>query len=128
GQAGRVAVHSDIAPETPFDGKQEFDAARARAHDADARASLRGQHALAQGLEAGEETVDRLDRYRVTGSTGNVADIGRRPDVDRDEIVGHRRAVAANDAAVRKIKPDRLVAIEAGAGEAGKRPGVDMRV
>ena len=59
---------------------------------------------------------------------GTSAVFGRRADIEREQIVRHRRTVAADHATAGEIEVDKLVLIEPRAGEPRQRTGVDMGV
>ncbi len=113
--------------ETVLDGEQYLHPARPAADDRDAHRAVRGQHAVAQPLPPGEEPVDRLHPGRVGGRAGHVGARGG-ADVERQHVVGHRRARPADDLLGVEIEPGRLVDEQARAGEAAQPLEVDMRV
>ena len=114
--------------EAVADTEQKFDPAGAGADDADPDRVFAAEHPRRQIMPVGDEAVDGLDRHRVLGRARHLGGVGGRADVDRQQIVGHRRAVAAQHPPVGGIEADRLVMKELGAGEAGQRPEVDMGV
>src|SRR3546814_17973512 len=56
------------------------------------------------------------------------AHIGGRTDVQRDQVVAHRRPTGTEHTAVGQVQPDRLVVVQPGAGEAAERSQVDMEI
>ena len=89
-------------------------AAGPRPDHSDPHRSLGGQYPLDECIPAGDEVADRLDRDNHAVGSGHVAGERRRADVDGEHVVGHRRAVAADDRAgrsgrVRRPRRDRNV-------------------
>ena len=71
-----------------------------------------------QLLETPEEAIDRLDRNGVLICARNIAGVGGRADIEREKIVRHWRAVAADHAPAGEIEIDDLVLIEPRTGKA----------
>ena len=113
---------------TVLDTEQKLEPAGAGADDADPDRAFTTEHPLCHLMPVGDEAVDRLDRHRVLGGARHLIGVGNRSDVDRQQIICHRRAVPAQHPLVGGIEADRLVMEELGAGEAGQRPEVDMGV
>src|SRR5919201_1183115 len=115
-------------PQAVLDREQELDAAGAGADQRHGAAAFAREHARLQRLEATQESVDRLDRNGMLACARDARGVRRRADIEREEIVGNRRARAADYATAGEIELDRLILIEPCAGEAGERTGIDMRV
>ena len=111
-----------------LDREQKLNAAGAGADHCDPRAPIAREHARDQRLEAGEEAVDGLDRDGVLARARHIRGVRRRADVEREQIVRHRRAVATDHGTRGEIEADDLVLIEPRLRKTGQRPGVDMGV
>jgi len=81
-----------------------------------------------QGQPAFVETPDRLDRHDVLAGPGDAGQLRRRPDVDRQGIVGDRRTIAAQYFAGLAVDADDLVAVISRPGKLGQPAQVDMHV
>ncbi len=129
GETDVVGVAPALAQQPPqavLHGERHLDACRAAADGQEAhRLPARG-HALHYPLPALRQPVDGLDRRGVLGGAGYGAQMRRRTDVDRGDVVGDRRPRPANHAPFGEIETGRFVVEEARAGEAGERPQIDM--
>ena len=113
--------------QTLLQRQQQFDAAGAGADDTDARLAAGSQDARARRLEAGQKSIDRLHGDGVVCHARGLLRARRRADVDRQHVVGHGRAVVANDAFVLEIKAVDLAVVEARVGKAAERTRIDVR-
>src|SRR5262249_12724147 len=118
----------DLAAQPTLDRKQKLDAAGASADERDARASLPRQYARLERLEAREKSVDRLDGNRMLARARHIAGIRRRADIERQQVVGHRRTIAANYSLAGEVDADGFVLIKPSASKARQRAGVDMGI
>ena len=98
------------------------------AHHADPYRALAGEHPVDERVPAGHEIADRLDRHHCAGGAGHIVRTRRRADVDREHVVGHGGAVAAQDVPRDRVEIDRLVVIEARVREAGEGAEIDVDV
>src|SRR5262249_34959765 len=92
-----------LAAQPPLDRQQKLDAAGAGAHERQPTAILAREHALEQRLEPADESVDRLDRNGMLAGAGYVGGVGGRADIEREKVIGHRRAVPADHAPLDKV-------------------------
>ena len=106
--------------------EHHLDAAGPGSHHPDAHRSLGGEHSLDERVPAGDEVADGLDRHHRAPGAGHVAGERGRADVDGEHVVGHRRAIAADDLPVDRIESDDLVAIEACVREARQGTQIDV--
>ena len=84
-QAGKPVLHRE----------QQLNAARTTADNADPHGFAAFHDTVAQAFPMGEEFSDRLDRHDVAWRAGNGLRHRSRADIDRQQIIGHRRAVGA---------------------------------
>ena len=125
----RVAAHGrKLIAQAVLHGQRQLHPAGATADGDDARGPGMLAHALEQRQPAIIETVNGLDRHRVLGRTGHHLDLRRRADVDRQPIVGHRRARFAQHALAVAVDADGFIAKKARAGELGQATQIDMHL
>ncbi len=85
-------------------------------------------HALDQRAPVGVEAVDRLDGHDVVGGTAHPVHLRRGADIDREAVVGDRRAIAAQHLARLAVDTDGLVVEVARARKGGEPAQVDVDV
>jgi hypothetical protein len=85
-------------------------------------------HPLQQRQPARVELADRLHRHGMDVGARHMAEPGRRTDVDRQYIVGHRRTRAADHLARRAVDADHFVAVIARACKFSQPPHIDVHV
>ena len=117
---GIVSQPLQLAAQAIVHRQGQLDTPRACADDGDGHWPRVLTDPLEQGQPALVEAPDRLHRDRVLGRTGNTVDGWRGANVDRQAVVGQRRAMTAAYLALLPIDPDDPVAIEAGTGEGGQ--------
>ena len=114
----RVAPRcAQLVAQAVLHGQRQFDPAGAGADDRDAPDPGVLAHALEQQLPALVEIVDRFHRHGVLGRAGHIAHLRRGADVDRQGVVGHRRAIAAEHFACVAVQAQRFVAKQTRTGE-----------
>ena len=104
-------------------GERQFDAARAAADHDD---FLRTTRVLDKGEPALAELGDRLDRHRMLGRAGDGIEIGRRADIEREQVIGERRLALQQHQPARAIESDRLGVDQPHAGPGAERREVDV--
>ena len=85
-------------------------------------------HAGQQRQPALVEQMNRLDCHGMVGCAGHLAHLRCRANVDRQPVIRHRRAVAADDFACRPVQTDHLVAEKTGTSKSGQRIQVNVHV
>ena len=124
-----------IAPRLAEPGAQSvahrehhLDTAGPSSHHADPHRAAVGEDSLGERVPAGDEVADRLDRHHRVSGARHAVHARRRPDVDREHVVGHRRPGAADDLALDRIEPDGLVVVETRVRKARQRTKIDVDV
>ena len=97
-QAGLQSGGGHIGRQPPLHRQREFDAGGAATDHDDAASAGPLHDAAPQRLEPFEKAVDRLHRYRMLQRPRNVAGVGRRPDIERNDIVRDGRRIPAQHA------------------------------
>ena len=113
-------------PQPVADGEQDLDAAGPGADDPDAHRIIAGEDTLAHPRPLVDEQVDGLDRCGVLRRPGNVGHPRHRPDVEGQEVVGHRRPGPAQHPPAGEIDAHGLVLIQPRPGEPGQ--GLEVHV
>ena len=122
GYLDRVALQSGQAV---LCRKRELDPAGAAADNGEAK-PRHFSRARQQRLPACREPVDRLDRDRVLGGTGDIVRAGGRADIDRQNIVSDRRMGIAQQCAIGPVEPDRFVPDQPRAGKSREPAEIDV--
>ena len=107
-------------------GERHLDARRAATDGQEAHGLLARDHALHHSLPPLRQPIDGLDRGGVLSGAGYGAQVRRRTDVDRDQIVGDRRPRPASHAPFSTIETGRFLVDQTRAGETGERPQIDV--
>ena len=108
--------------------KQDLDATGPGTDHADTHAIVTRQDAVGHRLPVRDELIDRLHRHDVSGRARNVGGSRRRADVERDDVISHRRPVAALNGLADQIDADRFIMKEPSTREPAERTEVDMRL
>ena len=122
-----AARHGEVAPQPVLRRKQQFHAAGASADQHDV-SRLSPQNACTQSLEPRQEAVDRLNRQSVFSGTRYRHGARARPDVDGDDVIGHRRAAPADHPPLHDVEADHLLLEEPCSGEARQRTRIDVHL
>jgi hypothetical protein len=77
-------------------------------------------------LPACRQAVDRLHGRCMLRCAGHRAQMRRGPDIEGEQVVGHGRLAAADDAPACKVDNDRLVVNETRPGKSRQRREVDV--
>src|SRR6266508_2098295 len=118
----------NLAPQTVLDRQQKLDAASAGADQGHTHAPPAREDPRLECLEPAEKSVDRLDRNGVLARARDIRGIGSRADVEREEIVGDRWAMAADHATPGEIEVDDLILVKPCPGKTRQRTSVDMGI
>ena len=100
----------------------------AAADDGDDARAIRRQRAGLDIVPAGGEGCDGFDRDCVLAGTVEAGDVGADADVDGEEVVGERGAVAQQDAFGGAVDADGFAVNESGVGEGGEAHGIHVDV
>ena len=126
-EASAVAtIGAGIGQQPRAQRQYEFYPAGPAAHDRDPTRTVGAAAALAQMLELGEETRDRLDGDAMIRRAADRSQIRRDADIDRDEIVRHRGVIAQEHLFGGAVEPDRLGMEQPRAGGRGQADEIDM--
>ncbi len=125
---GVVAEGLQFVAQAILHRQGQLDAAGAGADQRDGGLPGVPTNTLQQGQPALVEAPDRLHRNGVFGGAFDAVHRRHRADVDRQAVVGHRRAMATEHLALCAVEANHLVAEVAGAGEPGQATQVDVHL
>ena len=108
--------------------QQQLDPAGAAADHRDARLAGMPAHPRKQGQPALVELENRLHRHRMQGRAGHRAELRGGTDVDRQQVVGHRRAPRQQHLLRAAVEPGHLATVEACAGELRETAQIDVHL
>ena len=126
-----VGVAIDFAQfiaKPPLHGQQQLNAAGAATHHSDGGLAHMDANALQQGQPAVIELLNRLDGNCVFGSARNVLQLRCGADVDRQLVIRHGRAVAANHLLVGPVQADHFIAVQARTRKYAQTREVDVNL
>ncbi len=109
-------------------GQGELHATGTATHHGHAGFALVMGESVQQLLPPVIELVNGFDRHGVFGGAADGAHLWRRADIDGNQIVRHRRAVAAQNGLLVAVEPDRFVPKEPGTRVFRQPPQIDMHV
>ena len=121
GQLVRVAAYGlQHGAQTVLHGQQQLYPTSSRAHHGHGGLARVALHALQEGEPAFVKPGNRLHRHRVLRGAGHATKLRGRANVDRQHVIGHGRAVAAQHGALRAVKAHHLVTVQARTGKHGQ--------
>ena len=126
---GASGVRLLIPQQALAEGEGEFDAPGAAAgdHHLEPPRAVAGEEGSGNGLDLRDQPGDRPGGAGVLADSRQVEPGDRAADIERNEVVGERRAALEQDPPRRRGHADRGVEHHLGAGPAGERNHIDFQ-